>query len=191
MRFAQAIERQLAGEIVRVSRFAEFRFRSETLYLWPGQFPFVDVNGRRWMPTQGIGQVTGIAQALNGSAPELRFELSGVDREFIARAQGAASEYYGRLAIIHYQFFGEAGEPLDEPQVFTWGLMRSLIFTRQAVEGGTMAVVTLTAESPFDGRARARNSYLTDRDQKTRNPGDQICERIAGIESKSINWPAF
>ena len=191
MRFSQAIERQLAGEIVRVSRFAEFRFKSETLRLWPGQFTYVDGSGKRWQPTQGIGQVTGIAQALNGTAPELRFEMSGVDAEFVARARGSANEYYGRLAIIYFQFFGAAGEPLGDPEVFTWGLMRSLIFARQAVDGGTLATLTLTAESPFDGRARARNSYLTDRDQKTRHPGDRMCERIAGIESKSINWPAF
>lgn len=191
MRFSEAIQRQIDGEIVRVYRLAEFRFKSKTLRLWPGQYVFTDGDGNRWEPTYGIGQVTGISQASAGTAPELQFEMSGVDPEFIRLAQASVEEYYGRIVRVLLQFVGKAGEPLGDPYVFTWGLMKSLISRRQAVENGTMSTLVLTAESPFDGRARARNSYLSDRDQQTRSPGDLICSRIAGIEAKEVVFPAF
>jgi hypothetical protein len=188
--FSVAIRKQLSGEIVRVSHLAEFEFKSGTIRLWGGHFVF-DSGGKKWHPTMGIGQVTGIAQSTNGTAPEIRFELSGVDHGFISKAQGSVNEYYNRIVTVYWQFWDENWQVLGVPRAITWGLMRSIISNRKALENGTAASLTLTAETPFEGRARARHSYVTDRDQQTRHPGDLICSRIAGIEAREVTFPAF
>lgn len=191
MKFGQYITAQIDGEIVNLFRLAEFQFKSRTLRLWPGQYEFVDGEGRRWQPTYGIGQVTGIAQSFNGTAPELQFEMSGVDPEMVRLARDSVDEYYNRIVRVMLQFVNDNGDPLSDPFTFTWGLMRSLISRREPTDNGIISILGITAESPFDGRSRARNSYLSDRDQQTRSPGDLICSRIAGIEAKEIVWPAF
>lgn len=191
MELDKAIEAQLAGEIVRAHRMVEFHFRSGVTRLWPGTFVLVDGNGRKWHPTMGLSRVTGIQQALQGTAPELRCELSGVDSDFVDKVRGKAEEYEGRLVRVLWQFYTDTGDPIDEPIVITWGIMRSLTFSAQSTPVGRRYVVTLNAEGPFEGRARARNSYLTDTDQKMRSPGDAICERIAGIEAREVLFPSF
>lgn len=191
MDFSEAIQAQLRGERIRVSRIAEFQFKSGTKRYWPGTDRFEDANGTVWEPTMGLGNVTGIAQSHNASAPELQFELSGVDPAFMAKALGAVSDYFGRACTIYWQFWTETWLPLGTPKALTWGLMRSLISKRTATENGTGAAIILTAETPFEGRSRASGAYLTDRDQKTRHPGDRMLEQVAGLEAKQIRWPDF
>lgn len=189
MEFSEAIEAQLRGEIVRVSRLAEFRFKSGTQRWWPGNFPYRDVNGVEWLPTMGVGQVTGMAQSFNGTAPELRFELSGVDPAFIQKALGSSADYYDQLCFVYWQFWDENWAPLGTPKAIVWGMMRSLISKRTGTPGGVASSLILTAETPFEGRSRARNAYLTSTDQKARHPGDRILDQMAGMEAKEITWP--
>ncbi len=189
MDFSEAVEAQLRGERIRCSRLVEFRFKSGVQRWWPGHNIYEQPNGTKWLPTMGIGAVTGMAQSHNGTAPELRFELSGVDPEFIQRALGSSADYYDQLCFVYWQFWDETWAPLGQPKAIIWGLMRSLISKRQSTGTGTMSSLILTAETPFEGRARARNAYLTDRDQRTRHPGDAILGQIAGTEAKEITWP--
>lgn len=198
MDIEDAAKAQLEGERIRVSRLAEFRFKSGVKRYWPGMAKYenpadLDDYGRMktWEPTMGIGNVTGIAQSHNASAPELQFELSGVDPAFIEKALGAVSEYFGQVVIIYWQFWTPEWEPIGIPKALTWGLMRSLISKRTATEAGTGSSIILTAETPFEGRSRAPGAYLTDRDQKTRHPGDRMLEQVAGLEAREIRWPDF
>jgi hypothetical protein len=189
--FEPAILAQLRGEIVRVTRLAEFQFRSGTQRFHPGYGLYQDTDGRKWHPTMGIGSVSGISQSHNGSAPEIRFQLSGVDPDFIEKARGSVTDYYDRLCFVYWQFWDAQWAPIGKPKAFMWGLMKSLISSRTMGDKGTMSLLTLTAETPFEGRSRARNGYLTDRDQKTRHPGDQMLEQVAGIEAKEIRFPDY
>lgn len=196
MDFSEAIEAQLDGTIIHCTRMVEFNFASGIQRWHPGHNIYenpTDLDGqgnpKKWLPTFGIGAVTGLAQSYNGTAPELKFELSGVDPAFIQKALGAVTEYYDRLCTVYWQFWNDEWSPLGKPKAISWGMMRSLISKRASTEGGVVSSIILTAETPFEGRARARNAYLTDRDQRTRHPGDLILGQIAGMEAKEITWP--
>lgn len=191
MEFSRLQRRLLQGEKINLARMAEFHFASGVQRYWPGHTEFTDLEGNRWYPTMGMGAVTGIRQSHNGTAPELKFELSGIDRRFMRIARSAGDEYYNRLVRVMWQFFDDDWNLLGNPLVMTWGLMKTMSSKRQTDEETQLQSLVLTAESPFEGRARARNSYLTDTDQRRRSPGDAICSRLAGIETKLITFPAF
>jgi hypothetical protein len=191
MDFSEAVAAQLDGQTIRVARMVEFQFASGTQRYWPGEWTLTANDGTVWSPTMGVGAVTGLRQSFNGTAPQLKFQVSGVDADFIAAARAEVAEYYGRLVRVFWQFFDSAWAPLDTPVVITWGLMRSIEVSRQAQEKGFLRLVTLTGEVPFDGRARAPNAFLTDTAQKDRHPGDRMVERVAGIEAKLIEFPSF
>lgn len=202
MEFSEQIKAQLDGEIVRMTRMVEMNFKSGAQRYHQGHNRFKAKNAKgntvTWEPTMGLGTVTGLEQASNGAAPEMRIEMSGVDPAIVAMASGASSEFYGRLVTVYWQFWavpknGLADDwiALGDPVVIMWGLMRSIVSGRKSTEKGVMSILTLTAETPFEGRARARNSYLTDLDQKARYPSDQMLERVAGLETREIKWPVF
>lgn len=194
MDFNDQIKEQLRGERVQMSRLVEFRFRSGVQRYWPGQYEFVDTDGTRWYPTRGVGAVTGLAQSSNGSAPELKFELSGVTPEFnrkVLDPELGVPEYYGRLVRVFWQFWTQAWVPIMAPRAITWGLMRSIVSVREQTDEGTLSKLILTAETPFEGRVRSRNGYLTDTDQKARHRGDRILEQVAGNDAREIKFPIY
>lgn len=193
MDFAEPIQRQLDGEVVRVSRLVELGFKSGVQRYWPGEFTLV-AGGKGWRPTIGLGQITGLSQAIDGEAPELKLSLSGVDETFAEKALGSVDDYYGRVVSIYWQFFDEGWQPIGSLVPITWALMRSFVIDRKSTDQGFIRIATLTAETPFAGRARAPNGQLTDTDQKARHPKpvpDRMCERVAGLEARQIIWPRF
>lgn len=191
MEFSERQKKLLLGEKINLARLAEFNFKSGIQRYWPGHVPLYDQSGTLWNPTMGVGAVTGIRQSYNGTAPELKFELSGVDRRFMRIALASGDEYYNRLVRVLWQFFDKDWTTIGPPIVMTWGLMKTMTSKRETEEMVQRQSLVLSGESPFEGRARARNSYLTDTDQRRRSPGDEICSRIAGIETKLITFPAF
>lgn len=191
MEFSRAQLRLLRGEKINLARLAEFRFKSGVQRYWPGHTRFQDQQGTWWNPTMGVAAVAGIRQSHNGTAPEIKFKLSGIDQAFMRVATKSNAEYYNRICRVLWQFFDDQWNTIGPPVVMTWGLMKTLHSVRESENGVTTKSIVLTAESPFEGRSRARNSYLTDTDQRYRSPGDLICSRIAGIETKLITFPAF
>jgi hypothetical protein len=189
--FNDAIRAQLRSEQIRFSRLVELRYKSGTQRYWQGHTPFEDLAGTTWYPTWGIGEIEGLAQSTNGTAPEIRFTLSGIDPQLKKLAIRNTSEYFGRLVLIYWQFFAADWSPISTPRAITWGLMRSITSRRERVDEGTLSTLVLSAETPFDGRIRSRNGYLTDRDQKTRHPGDRMLEQVAGISAREVKFPDY
>ncbi len=190
MDFSDAVKAQLAGRTVRVSPLLRFDFASGTQRYWLGFGPLV-AGGYSWVGTQNMASIGEIAGSFNGSAPEQTFTLSGVDANFVAEAQAAKAEYYGRLCFVYFQFFDETWQPLDAPVPFWWGRMYSLLAAQSSEEDGFTRTISLSAETLFASRRRPRNSYYTDRDQQARYPGDRGCERVTGIQSKTIVFPDY
>ena len=194
MDLSAAVEKQLAGEVIKVARLIETEWASGTERYWSGEYRLTTADGRVWQPTMGVATGSGLSQALNGEAPEIKVSLSGVDKVFGAKAVGEAKEYFGRRILFYTQFFDEAWQVLDNPVPITWGLMRNIIAKMETTDQGMLHTVTLTAESPWAGRARAPMGFYTDRDQKTLHPTptpDRMCQRTAGLEARLIIFPRF
>jgi hypothetical protein len=190
MDFSETVKAQIEGRKPRLAPLQRFDFLSGTQRYWPGFGP-ITAGGHVWLGTQGLSAIGEITASSNGSAPEQTFTLSGVDASFVAAAQAAKPEYYGRLAFIYFQFFDENWQTLDSPVPFWWGRMYSLIAREVPAEKTRTRALTLSAETIFASRRRPRNSYYTDRDQQSRFPGDRACEHTLGMQSKLITFPDY
>jgi len=190
MDFSQAQQAQLSGQKVRRALLVKFDFTSGPMCLWNGQRTLKTPDGQTWRGMHGLGSVQGLQQAINGAAPELRITVSGVDKDFAAKAKAEASEYVNRAVIVYAQFFNEDWSLLDAPFAVAWARMRGIVARKEATESGIVRSVTLTAETPFgETKRRPRASYVVDRDQQMRFPGDRANERTPGLESKLVTFP--
>jgi hypothetical protein len=190
MDFSAAIEAQISGRAIRKARLVWFDFLSKPLGLWNGFGRLRTGDGREWLGLGGLGQVSGIVQAINGAAPELLFTVSGVDATFAALVKGSSEEFYNRAATVFSQFMDEDWQCLDLPYAVAWGQMKGMRASRsEDGESGFVRTVSVSAETPFASKRRAQFSYVTDRDQQKRHPGDLMMSRTAGIDAKPYKWP--
>jgi len=191
MNFSAAVKEQMEGRLVRLDYLVEFRFASSTVRLWNGFGPLGTQDSKVWEGLAGLGSLTGLQQAINGTAPEQTLTLSGVDARFASIARGEREEYYGRAVLVYLQFFDEAWQTLDSPYAVSMRLMDRLTQTMAQGEDGPVYTVSVSAETPFVTRRRPGFGYLTDRDQQQRYPGDRGLERVAGIDQKTIIFPDY
>lgn len=191
MIFSEAAKVQMAGGLVRAALGLEMHFASGIERLWEGFGPLTTNDGKTWKGTAALGSIEGISQSINGSAPEVRFRLSGVDAEFAVKAKAEAEEYVYRPAIVYIQFFDDDWQPLDNPYALTVVRMTGLEVSFDGSGDERVYEVAVNAETPFAVRRRAPFGYLTDRDQQLRHPGDKGLERVAGIDNKNITFPMF
>lgn len=191
MNFSSAAQAQMAGQIVRCDVLAEFQFLSETIRLWNGFGPLPTLDGKVWEGVAGMGDISGLSQSYNGSAPPLTLSISGVDARFAAKAKAESEEYFNRPIVVFLQFFTEDWQPLDNPYGLTMARMTNLTSQMKTAPDGKSKTytVSITAETPFAVRRRPPFGYFTDRDQKLRYPGDNGLSRVAGIDNRVIRFP--
>jgi hypothetical protein len=191
MDFSEAAQAQMRGDIVRAALLVEFRFVSGTVRLWEGSGRLRTRDGNLWDGTAGMGEVSGLGQSVNGSAPSLVLSLSGVDAEFAAKAKGESADYYNRAVVVYLQFFADDWSCLDNPYPITLARMMNLTASKKTDDKGPVYTVAVTAETPFATRRRPKYGFWTDTDQRQRFPGDRGLERVAGIDQKNITFPDF
>lgn len=179
----------MEGHIVRCDVLAEFMFASETIRLWNGFGNLPTLDGKVWQGIAGLGDISGLSQSFNGSAPPLSLSVSGVDSRFAAKAKAEATEYFNRPIVVYLQFFDENWRPLDNPYGLTMARMTNLTSQMKNGENGKVYTVAITAETPFAVRRRPPFGYYTDRDQQIRYPGDLGLSRVAGIDNRVIRFP--
>lgn len=189
MDFPEAIAEQQSGRVVRRARLVWFDFASGPIGLWNGFGRLTTKDGRRWSGLMQLGSISGVAQAINGTAPEIRLSVSGVDVTFAAKAKAETAEYYNRSVTVFSQYFDADWQCLDLPFAESWALMRKLSPSRESTQDGFVRTVTISGETPFAGKRRPRFAYLGDRDQQQRHEGDKAAERISGIDAKIITFP--
>lgn len=191
MNFSEAAKVQMGGGIVRAALLLELMFLSGTIRLWEGFGALVTNDGKSFQGTAALGSIEGISQSINGTAPEVRFRLSGVDADFAVKAKADADEYVYRPAVVYIQFFDENWQCLDNPYALTVVRMTGLEVSFDGSGDSRVYEVSVNAETPFAVRRRAPFGYLTDRDQQLRHPGDKGLERVAGIDNRNITFPIF
>jgi hypothetical protein len=192
MDFSQAQLAQLNRERIRISQLVEFYFLSGVMRVWRGNYRLT-AGGKQWTPTLGLGRISGLSQSY-GDAPKMTLSLSGVDRDFAAKARAAPEEWCNRLVFIWEQFFDDTLQPFDAPYCLRWGHMKELTSKKKAMATGYLYTVEVHAETPFDGRANAPYAYLNDTDQGFRHPlpsRDRMLSRAGGLSNRLIKHPQF
>lgn len=197
--FPETIKVKLGGGIVEAAFLVLFDFASSPMRVWNGPGVLDTNDGNAWSGLGEIGSVTGVEQAVAGTAPEMTFTVSGIDPEIARIAmQDFASEARHRMARVYVQFFGTEDPEdvdnqrcLDNPYVIRTGRMMkpSVVFNRGEDDEPETAAVTVTAESRFTKRSRPRHSTYTDADQQARFPGDLGFQFVPSLLNKTVPWP--
>ena len=193
MAFPETIAEHLAGRSVRMAGLAFFDFASGPVRAWEGFGRLRTQDSNEWIGAGGMGKIGEITAAINATAPEQTFTLSGIDAEFGPKALADYADYYNRLVFLYFQFFTPTWQCLDLPCAISWWRMRDLVPAKAVAEDGRGSVysITLAAESVFGSRRRPRFGFYTDADQQRRYPGDRGCERVAGIQNKLVTFPDY
>jgi hypothetical protein len=143
----------------------------------------------------GLGQlidVPALSQLINGVADRISFHASGVSPEVVALTSSGAN-IKGAVVTIGVALFGGQWQQLGPPKWLFRGRADYVSLQQQSESSGkgVTRVVELSVGSLFTGRRRRGLSFLTDRDQQTRHPGDRFCERTALYSESTKTWPTF
>jgi hypothetical protein len=180
--FSSIIAAAAAGRQVTRDFLVEFRFASSTVRLWSGLGTLTTPDGRQWLGAGQLGAITGLDAPFGAAAPVLRFTLSGVDATIAAKALAGSAEITDGIVQVLMVFFDAFYAVLDTPLV-----IRTAVMSRLEVEaiGPSQWTVNVEAEGYFARRAHPRNSFLTDRDQQARHPG----QYVASMQDQTVIWP--
>lgn len=142
----------------------------------------------------GLGQlidVPALQQLINGVADRVTFHVSGVSADTSALASTEANTVKGKAVAVGICLFGAAWQQLGVP-IWLWRGTADFVTRQQQSNGSTTTrVIELSVGSLFTGRRRRGLSYLTDRDQQLRSPGDKFCERTVLLSQFEKVWPTF
>jgi hypothetical protein len=172
------------GGQVAVARLVKLEFTSGTKYLWDGK-GHLQAGGQTWLGFGELGTMSGLEQAVQGTAPQAQFLLSGVDSDFVRYAAQSEIEVKDRPISVFLQFLSASMIALDDPVAIYVGLMDVMGFNANDPSSRSISV---SAESIFIDRIRSTYSYYTDTDQKGRSPADRGLEFVATLKNKTVNW---
>lgn len=173
-----------------VAHLVKFDFVSEATYLWNGHHDLI-TGGHTWKGLRKLGGIDGLEDTADLTATQLRFTLSGVDGAVLAIAIAEdRTQYVGRLVTVWLQFFDSEWQPVGDPIARACGLMDGMPISRSRdQDGGSVRILTLTAENIFSGRGIPPAGNYTDPDQKFRSPGDRGLEFVSEVQNTVINVP--
>lgn len=122
-------------------------------------------------------------QLINGTAERLDFTLSGVSHEVVRLALEDAPSVRGAAVHIGTVHFDEDWQlsSIEWENVFQG---RALSVSRPTEQNGQVSrSITLTIVQGDTTRARSKNAYFTDADQRRKSPTDAIFSHVAGINA--------
>lgn len=151
-----------------------------------------DADGAIYKGFGELQNVPVVQQLINGAAERVEFFASGVTAETLRMASIEASDVRGARVAMGVGIFSGSWQLLGVPKWIFRGIADFVVLNQEPSEDGLMRMVTLSVGSLFTGRRRRGLSYLTDRDQQERHPGDLFCERTS-LYSADVNkvWPRF
>lgn len=179
----------LSQATVRLATLVEFRFDPPTR-LWNGPGPLI-AGGVEWQGLNTLGQIDGLLESRSGESSQVRFTVSGTDADMNRLAMRASAEQAGALAIVYQQLFDEDWQTVGAPIPIWMGVTQPMSASSSSgAEGeGRQRSLTLPAENLFSDRSRPPAGTNSDRDQKTRFPGDKFFEFQSRMRNFTYVWP--
>ncbi len=183
--FPEAVAAQLGGRTVHPAVLAAFDFASNPMRVHLGSGK-LRAGGHVYEGIGRFGSISGLEQAIGGTAPVATFTLSGVDTALVASVRNSSDEVKGRDVTVLVQFYDEGYAPLDAPLVVYAGEMD---LAKIQLTGPTKASVSVTVETVFTRHGLPMWGTLSNADQNRLYPGDRGLEMVAQIPFKTAIWP--
>lgn len=183
---------QLSKSTVRIGTLVELLFDTPQR-LWNGNTSLTTSDSKSWSGLGGLGSIEGLEEIRGSESQAVAFSLSGVSAEILAKATGEAADVQGKLVRIYFQLFDSSWQISGAPVPIWFGVCQTIGVNRTEMpdEAGAQRTVSLTAENLFYGRSRPKAGRYTDRDQKTRHPGDKFLEFTPQLASLIYIWPDY
>lgn len=189
----------LRGGSVREGVFFRLDWEPTPIRLWLGigncrvASNALDEDGATYRGLGELVEVPILQQLINGVAARVTFRVSGISEQTSVVASTELPDVQGRLCAMGICLFGSDWRQLGVPKWLFRGIADFSTVNQEAGEdGGFVRSIELSVGTLFTGRRRRGLSYLTDRDQQLRHPGDKICERTVLYSSEVTKvWPRF
>jgi hypothetical protein len=166
--------------------------------LWLGVGPCrvganaMDADGAIYTGFGELKNVPVVQQLINGVADRVEFQVSGVSERSMQLASSEAVDVQGAATAMGIGIFGADWQQLGVPKWIFRGVADFVTLNQESGDDGITRTVSLSVGTLFTGRRRRGLSYLTDRDQQSRHPGDKFCERTTLYSQDSDKvWPRF
>lgn len=185
----------LTSNNVRCDFLVKMEFKSETVYVWNGDYPLT-VNGITYKPLHGIAQISGLGQNAGTDSAQISFSVTGIPDQapdFLALTLAETPEANQQLVTVYMQFFDDEWQPVGNPLAIWWGYMQPPRISRDTQNGsdGQTQSITMTAENAFYNRSRPPRGRYTDRDQQQRYPGDTFFQFVPTLLNFSTTYPDY
>lgn len=187
--FDSTLAAYAAGRRVALAVLVECDFAEGVNRFWLTGQGTLEAGGYDWMGTGELVSTSAIGTGQGDGADKMEFTLSGVSTELLALAQDAESVRGQRITVYGQFLDADSLQPYDDMWPLpTADVMSTIGF---AATGPGQRAITITAESIFAARDRARYAFYTVRDQEERFPGDRGLEYIPTLKNKEVIWPKY
>lgn len=191
--FPETIKAALAGRTVRCAFLVLLDFVGEPMRVFSGAGKITTAGGVEWFGLGNVASISGLEQAVSGTAPETQFTLSGVDPDIVRLTRDEfEAKAKNQIATVLIQFFNADDDRAlmlyDAPYPIWSGRMQTARFE---IKGPKSRTITVSAESLFSLRSRPASSQYTDTDQRQRFPGDRGFELVPQLVNKTVPWPDY
>lgn len=151
-----------------------------------------DASGAIYQGFGVLNNVPDVSQLINGVADRVDFTISGVSAQAMQVAAADAVAVHNASCALGISFFDGGWQQLGPPKWLFRGIADVVTISQDNGDAGVIRSISLSVGSLFTGRRRRALSYLTNRDQQSRSPGDRICERttLYGMDTDKV-WPRF
>lgn len=174
---------ELSKPVTRTVYFAEFQFRSGTMYVSSMNEPYT-WNSISWVGLGAIGAIDAVQESDSIDAKALTFTLNIAQSSILALAAGDVAEYRGRAAKLYFCPMDESFQLVDTPELCWTGIMDTLAIGMDNEQGG----ISLRCESRAYALKRRPSLRLNAAQQKNKHPGDTGLDYLTDLISKPQLW---
>ena len=185
--FSLPVQSGLEKSGVQAALGLAMNFASGTERLLRSSETRTDPGGNVWKAIGNLGQISGLTFGIGRRTEQATITISGLDGTFATKATGQATELRGRTAEFFLHMFNGDWSYLESP--ISLGVYIMDRFT-VSYDGETqMATISLALEPLTATRYRSPSSYLDNRDQLARYPGDNGLAFIGKyVVQQTILW---
>lgn len=159
----------------------EFDFDSGTLRLWTG-IGFLIADGEEWTGGAGVISMSSSTENTDLSANALIVTLNGLDTALLTIS--FTENYRNRPCRVYLGALDEENVSVGD----LYQLFSGRMDTMSIQDEGATANIVLSVENALVDLERPRMRLLTDEEQKSRFPGDNSLESVAGLQDRQIFW---
>ena len=156
----------------------EMFFSSTTVRMWTGTSALTGVDGRVWLGSGSLLNISTIEETQDMSVKGARISFSGIPSANLSLA--LTEPYQGRVCNI---YFGTVSGTVDFNLLFS-GYMDQM----NIVEASDTATIEMLVENKLIDLERARVARFTSGYQKSLYPDDKGLDFIEDLQDKKIPW---